>query len=133
MKPKPAHKLNLQPGDVIRLERWESGRTTSIGVLYTVNHDCTKATDSHGFDCPPSGRFPKGERPLFTVVSRAKPVAAMGEIVLTASPECRSFVISSVLSSSDTHRLTFPTADGVLIPGTYTGPDGAQIKIEVIE
>lgn len=28
-------------------------------------------------------------------------------------------------------RVTFTTADGLLIPGTYTGPDGATIKIEV--
>jgi hypothetical protein len=42
---------------------------------------------------------------------------------------------------SDTHlsgepdycRLTFPTADGLLIPGIYTGPDGATIKIEMVE
>jgi hypothetical protein len=32
-----------------------------------------------------------------------------------------------------THRITFPTIDSQLIPGTYTGPDGAQIKIEVLK
>jgi hypothetical protein len=29
-------------------------------------------------------------------------------------------------------RVTFPTADGLLIPGTYHGPDGATIKIEAL-
>ena len=32
----------------------------------------------------------------------------------------------------DTHRLTITTQDGDLIPGTYTGLDGATIKVEVL-
>lgn len=33
---------------------------------------------------------------------------------------------------ASTHRLTLPTLDGALIPGTYTGPDGAVIKVEAV-
>lgn len=33
---------------------------------------------------------------------------------------------------TDHCHVTFTTADGLLIPGTYTGPDGATIKIEVL-
>lgn len=33
---------------------------------------------------------------------------------------------------ADTHTLRLPTVDGALIPGTYTGPDGAVIKVEAV-
>ena len=63
-KPKTAHKLDLKPGDVVRLVAWEDGANTGIGVELDV-----------GLNGPESGWWelnqPKGERPLFMVVSRA--------------------------------------------------------------
>jgi len=32
----------------------------------------------------------------------------------------------------DTHRITLPTTYGNLIPGKYTGPDGAVVTVEVL-
>jgi hypothetical protein len=55
-KPKPAHKLDLKPGDVVELVAWEDGSTHGIGKRYP-------------FDGFPNE--PKGERPLFRVVSRS--------------------------------------------------------------
>lgn len=34
---------------------------------------------------------------------------------------------------ADHVHVTFTTEDGLLIPGTYSGPDGATIKIEVVK
>lgn len=31
-----------------------------------------------------------------------------------------------------THRLTLPTQNGQLVPGTYTGPDGLVVKVEAL-
>lgn len=63
-KPKPAHKLDLKPGDVVELVAWEDG-SLDCGNGRTFN------VGSHG---PESNVWyfdqPKGERPLFLVVSR---------------------------------------------------------------
>lgn len=55
-KPKPSHKLDLKPGDVVELVAWEDGSNAGVGrhIVYDgLPHE------------------PKGERPLFRVVSRA--------------------------------------------------------------
>lgn len=40
-------------------------------------------------------------------------------------------VIGEVVFHGDRLTITFPTRDGLHIPGVYTSPDGLQIKIEV--
>lgn len=58
-KPQPSHKLDLKPGDVVRLVAWENGSDACIGSTF------------HTEDMKiPSGN-PKGERGLFKVVRRA--------------------------------------------------------------
>lgn len=51
-----------------------------------------------------------------------------GEVVMIGNAIC----LDKYDNSLNTHRVTFPTIDGQLIPGAYTGPDGAQIKIEAL-
>jgi hypothetical protein len=52
-----------------------------------------------------------------------------GDVVMLGNAIC----LDKYHNSLNTHRVTFPTDDGQLIPGTYTGPDGAQIKIEALK
>jgi hypothetical protein len=59
-KPKPAHKLDLKPGDVVELVAWEDGHLGDIGLSKTIGINNVEIPSS----------YPKGERPLFRVVSR---------------------------------------------------------------
>lgn len=63
-KPKPAHKLDLKPGDVVELVAWENGELGCVtGGTFNVGPNGPESDDWE-FDQP------KGERPLFRVVSR---------------------------------------------------------------
>jgi len=66
-KPKPAHKLDLKPGDVVKLVAWEDIATVGIGKRFNVENDISI---EGGFI--QLNNYPKGHRPLFKVVSRAK-------------------------------------------------------------
>ena len=120
-KPRPLHKLNLKPGDTVTLMGWQNEFSNDdLGETFTVNPAGTHASGwSYRVSIIPIAR--KGQRPLFVVTSRAAAQPVMGDQVFTLS-----------MDGSDHRRLTLPTADGDLIPGTYTGPGGAQIKIEVM-
>ena len=63
-RPRPAHKLNLQKGDVVRLVKWQDGYTCMIGSKFTCGDSGAVRSQ---IDTP----SPKGHRPLFVVVSRA--------------------------------------------------------------
>jgi hypothetical protein len=63
-KPKPAHKLDLKPGDVVKLVKWEDGINALVGKTYK----CRK-NGPYSEDWEFNGH-PKGQRPLFKVVSR---------------------------------------------------------------
>jgi len=63
-KPKPAHKLDLKKGDVVELVKWEDGETVGAGETFKVGK---KGIEGGDWDF----NQPKGERPLFKVVSRA--------------------------------------------------------------
>ena len=64
-KPQPAHKLDLKPGDVVELVEWEDGTTgAGNGEQFNVGKNGVKS-GHWNFDQP------KGQRPLFIVVSRA--------------------------------------------------------------
>ena len=63
-------------------------------------------------------------------VYRAAPQPVRGEVVRYLDEYCE--VISCKQNEDDTHRFTLPTLDGKLIPGTYTGPDGATIVVAVL-
>ena len=64
-KPKPAHKLDLKPGDVVELVAWEDGCDAgAVGKTFYVGLNGPE-TDIWEFNQA------KGERPLFRVVSRA--------------------------------------------------------------
>lgn len=65
-KPQPAHKLDLKKGDVVELVKWEDGSTECVGAGETF-HVGKKGIKSDDWDF----NQPKGERPLFKVVSRA--------------------------------------------------------------
>jgi hypothetical protein len=56
--PKPAHKLDLKPGDVVELMAWEDGCVDWIGAR--LGHESAMKQPTV-----------KGRRPLFRVVSRA--------------------------------------------------------------
>jgi len=63
-KPKPAHKLDLKPGDVVKLVAWENGVDGGSGLKFSCNKD-GPYSDYFNF------KQPKGQRPLFKVVSRS--------------------------------------------------------------
>lgn len=64
-KPQPAHKLGLKKGDVVELVAWEDGTTgAGNGEQFNVGKNGVKS-GHWNFDQP------KGQRPLFRVVSRA--------------------------------------------------------------
>ena len=64
-KPKPAHKLDLKPGDVVELVAWEDG--CDVGA---VGKTCDVGLNGPETDIWEFNQA-KGERPLFRVVSRA--------------------------------------------------------------
>jgi hypothetical protein len=53
--------LDLKPGDVVKLVKWEDGHTCDLGLSKTIGVNNVEIPSS----------VPKGERPLFKVVSRA--------------------------------------------------------------
>ena len=65
-KPQPAHKLDLQPGDVVELVAWEDGALPGIGEKITIGKDGKPDHDFYQLN-----GWNKGRRPLFRVVSRA--------------------------------------------------------------
>jgi hypothetical protein len=62
-KPKPAHKLDLKPGDVVALVAWENFDMSGVGRTFNVGLNGPK-TNIWEFNQP------KGHRPLFKVVAR---------------------------------------------------------------
>jgi hypothetical protein len=69
-KPKPAHKLDLKLGDVVKLCKWEDGMTSAVGFSLTFNGKIL--TDHYNYyTFHVHSAFEKGKRPLFKVVSRA--------------------------------------------------------------
>ena len=67
-------------------------------------------------------------------VYRAAPQPVRGEVVYHGSlnPIYSWHPGTDYSNTNEPARVTLPTLDGKLIPGTYTGPDGATIKIEVL-
>jgi len=63
-KPQPAHKLGLKLGDLVELCGWEDGTGYGAGEKFAVDKN-GPYSDDWDFDQP------KGERPLFKVVSRS--------------------------------------------------------------
>jgi hypothetical protein len=83
--PRPAHKLNLRDGDVVKLIAWQDAHLGNlIGKSYRYQVASGKLVNvsdvtDYWADVASGKSFPKGERPLFTVISRAaeqKPVTA---------------------------------------------------------
>ena len=65
--PQPAHKLDLKPGDVVELVAWEDGSDVLVGKRITIGIEGLPDTiGPYGLN-----DYPKGQRPLFRVVSRA--------------------------------------------------------------
>jgi hypothetical protein len=63
-RPRPAHKLELEGGDVVQLVCWQCGRECCVGETFAVGQ--SSILDNHI-----SSPNAKGHRPLFIVVSRA--------------------------------------------------------------
>ena len=72
-RPRALHNLKLRPGYVVELDAWEDGDTFLIGERFTINATVTLAIDRNGQNFSIPSTKPKGERPLFTIVSRATP------------------------------------------------------------
>ena len=65
-KPKPADKLDLQPGDVVELCGWEDKNSSGVGSVWKVDGDGEVDSSLYGFyDQSP------GQGPLFKIISRA--------------------------------------------------------------
>ena len=65
-KPKPAHKLDLKPSDVVELMAWEDDCYSGLGDKITCGKDGAVDHDYWQLN-----GHKKGQRPLFRVVSRA--------------------------------------------------------------
>jgi hypothetical protein len=68
---------------------------------------------------------------------RVQPKPVIGDVVLHGVKQtfyslhpapCKTYD-----DEDDRLTFTFPTRDGMHVPGIYTSPDGLQIKIEVVE
>jgi hypothetical protein len=68
-KPKPAHKLDLKPGDVVELVAWEDVGPLTHALKLTYDGTSLRG-DFHNVIRDYSS-IPKGKRPLFRVVSRS--------------------------------------------------------------
>lgn len=66
-RPRPAHKLNLQKGDVVRHEGWQDDFGVDMGIVKVGEGGRFGKMLQLQIDTP----IPKGKRPLFVVVSRA--------------------------------------------------------------
>ena len=67
-RPRPAHKLNLRYGDVVRHVGWQGEPSFADGAEITVGED---GVNGSWLDLSVNRPLPKGQRPLFVVVSRA--------------------------------------------------------------
>lgn len=63
---------------------------------------------------------------------RVQPKPVIGEVVMFASKAIGFHILSGRGFSDRELKFTFPTRDGLHVPGVYTSPDGMQIKIEVV-
>jgi len=66
---------------------------------------------------------------------RVQPKPVIGEVVLRGAGPIYHSLHPMTLGHSQGYKIsvTFPTRDGMHVPGVYTSPDGLQIKIEVAE
>jgi len=65
------------------------------------------------------------------IVYRVRPKPVIGEVVMFASKAIGFHILSGRGFSDRELKFTFPTRDGLHVPGIYTSPEGLQIKIEV--
>lgn len=66
-------------------------------------------------------------------IYRVKPKPVIGKVVMHGlGPLCHS-LHPAMFGVNPNYKLnvTFPTRDGLHVPGVYTSPEGLQIKIEV--
>jgi hypothetical protein len=71
-RPRAAHKLNLQPGDMVELVAWQNGSTGFVGEAFRVSDDGERLVYKGVlFWMLAKSAEPKGIRPLFRVISRA--------------------------------------------------------------
>lgn len=78
-RPRAAHKLNLQVGDVVELDAWQDGNTSKlVGTTYKASGEFLHQTAGNGWLTP--SVYPKGHRPLFRVISRAAAKSAMAHV-----------------------------------------------------
>lgn len=77
----------------------------------------------------------KGAMFAENAIYRVQPKPVIGEVVMHGV-QAHTFAILSTPLRGQLHpppclTFTFPTRDGMHVPGVYTSPDGLQIKIEV--
>lgn len=63
-RPRPLHKLGVNYGDVVKLVARQDGSTAGVGLEFTVGQ--SGVVEFHMWN-----PAPKGQRPLFVIVSRA--------------------------------------------------------------
>lgn len=102
-RPRAAHKLDLQDGDVVELMGWQSGGNIRVGEKFTVAGGVLHDENGDKRFIIPSA-WPKGHRPLFRVISRAAN-AKPDELIVLYGPTW-----GKLHMMADTHRitLTFP-------------------------
>ena len=66
-------------------------------------------------------------------IYRVQPKPVIGEAVMFGMKRPNSHILCYDGFAHCELTITFPTRDGLHVPGVYTSPDGLQIKIEVAE
>lgn len=70
-------------------------------------------------------------------IYRVRPApAAMGSVTMHGVPETYHPIDTAIADQFEEYKrltFTFPTRDGLHVPGVYTSPDGLQIVIEVAQ
>lgn len=106
-----------------------------FGLLDKETQDALKA---HGgpYECFEGSIWRELSRPMWEPCTtyRVKPQPVRGEAVFTGSLLAHYSLLwgRGYEQEEGPARVTFTTADGKLIPGTYTGPDGATITVEAL-
>ena len=111
-RPRAAHRLDLQDGDVVELLGWQDDDKSFIGRVYTVSGEWLVDSDLAECWWWPDGLMPKGHRPLFRVISRAAwAVDGMGGTIQQPDE------VFTIHKRDKAYRITFPNGSDV---GTVT-------------
>lgn len=110
---------------------WGEMTDAEKGALLLANLDGKVQYNDHNSSVPPSDKWHDKSNWFFGDCSfyRIKPAPVVGEVVVTGkgADHLHSNSHQDLWQLLNGYAVTFPTVDGVLATGTFTGPDGRVI------